>query len=61
MFKIESFTWIARSKIVLDALIYQIDQIAVLTDQNRYEQITLKENNNKLAMEVYIYIFLIIE
>jgi hypothetical protein len=45
------FTWIARSQIVLDALINEIDQVTVLTDEHRNEQITLQTNIEDLKTE----------
>ena len=33
--------WVARLKVVLDRLVDQVDQLAVLTDQNGDEQVTL--------------------
>ena len=44
-------TWIARSQIILDALVDQVNQVTVLTDQNRYEQVALK-NETKPRQQI---------
>ena len=45
----EAHTWIARSQIILDALVDQVNQVTVLTDQNRYEQVALKMKQNLVS------------
>ena len=45
----EVHTWIARSQIILDALVDQVNQVTVLTDQNRYEQVALKMKQNLVS------------
>ena len=51
---IEWITWIARAQIVLDALVDEVDQITVLTDQNRYKKITLRKKRNMLSKHIFV-------
>ena len=39
---------VARGEVVLDALVDQVDQVAVLTDQHGDEQIALERNEDKI-------------
>ncbi len=45
-FRRKKITWIARSQVILDALVDQVNQVTVLTDQNRYKQVALKIEQN---------------
>ena len=37
---------IPRDEVILDAVVDQVDQVAVLADQHRYEEISLRKKDN---------------
>ena len=42
---------IPRDEVVLDAVVDQVDQVAVLADQHRYEEISLRKKDNKVHVQ----------
>ena len=42
---------IPRDEVILDAVVDQVDQVAVLADQHRYEEISLRKKDNTVHVQ----------
>ena len=42
---------IPRDEVILDAVVDQVDQVAVLADQHRYEEISLRKRDNTVNVQ----------